>query len=139
MNESYYIRIVNTNRIKMMTPKEFLDSYVENFNTRNLDSLMDMYETEAHFAIKPGQVINGLKNIRQSLQDFIDMNGNLESKVKGVIQTSNLALVNTEWSFKGTAPDGKPINISGRATDVLRQQSDSTWRVLINNPWGTDL
>ena len=39
-----------------------------------------MYETEAHFAIKPGQVINGLKNIRQSLQDFIDMNGNLESK-----------------------------------------------------------
>jgi hypothetical protein len=45
----------------MMTPKEFLDSYVENFNTRNLDSLMDMYETEAHFAIKPGQVINGLK------------------------------------------------------------------------------
>jgi ketosteroid isomerase-like protein len=122
-----------------MTPKEFLDSYVENVNTRNLDSLMDMYETEAHFAIKPGQVINGLKNIRQSLQDFIDMNGNLESKVKGVIQTSNLALVNTEWSFKGIAPDGKPINISGRATDVLRQQSDSTWRVLIDNPWGTDL
>jgi ketosteroid isomerase-like protein len=72
----------------MMTPKEFLDSYVENFNTRNLGTLMDMYETEAHFAIKPGQVINGLKNIRQSLQDFIDMNGNLESKVKGVIQIS---------------------------------------------------
>jgi ketosteroid isomerase-like protein len=139
VNESYYIRIVNTNRIKMMAPKEFLDSYVENFNTRNIGTLMDMYETEAQFVTKSGHVINGLKNIRQSLQDFIDMNGNLKSKVKGVIQTSNLALVNTEWSFKGTAPDGKPINISGRATDVLRQQSDGTWRVLIDNPWGTDL
>jgi len=123
----------------MMTPKEFLDSYVKNFNTRNLDSIMDMYETDACFAIQMGQVINGLKNIRQSLQDFFNMNGNLESKVKGVIQTSDLALVNTEWSFKGTSPDGKPINISGRATDVLRQQSDSIWRVLIDNPWGTDL
>ena len=40
-----------------MTPKEFLDSYVENFNTRNLGSLMDMYEAEAHFAIKPVQLL----------------------------------------------------------------------------------
>jgi hypothetical protein len=45
------------------------------------------------------------------------MNGNLESQVKGVIQTSNLVLVNTIWSFRGNGPDGKPVNISGRATD----------------------
>jgi ketosteroid isomerase-like protein len=66
------------------------------------------------------------------------MKGNLESKVKGVIQTSNLALVNTEWSFSGTESDGKPVNIAGKATDVLRQQSEGTWRILIDNPWGTD-
>ena len=123
----------------MMTPKELLSSYVEKFNARDLSSLIDMYETDACFAIQPGQVINGLNNIRQSLQDFFNMNGNLESKVKKIIQTSNLALVNTEWSFKGTGPDGKPVNISGRATDVLRQQSDGTWRIIIDNPWGTDL
>jgi uncharacterized protein (TIGR02246 family) len=120
----------------MMTPKELLSSYVEKFNARDLSSLIDMYETDACFAIQVGQVINGLNNIRQGLQDFFNMNGNLESKVKKVIQTSNLALVNTEWSFKGTGPDGKPVNISGRATDVLHQQSDGTWRIIIDNPWG---
>jgi ketosteroid isomerase-like protein len=67
------------------------------------------------------------------------MNGNLESQVKGVIQTSNLVLVNTIWSFRGNGPDGKPVNISGRATDLLRQQSDGSWRIVIDNPWGTDL
>jgi ketosteroid isomerase-like protein len=67
------------------------------------------------------------------------MNGKLESKVKRVIQTSNLALVNTEWSFSGDGPDGKSVNIAGKATDVLRQQSDGTWRVIRDNPWGTDL
>jgi hypothetical protein len=78
----------------IMMPKEFLNSYVEKFNAGNLSSLLDMYETEACFVVQPGQIICGLKNIRQSLQEFIAMNGNLESQVKRVSQTSNLALVN---------------------------------------------
>ena len=122
-----------------MTPKELLSSYVEKFNLRNVSSLMNMYEPDACFVVQPTQVVTGIENIRQNLQSFIDMNGNLETKVTGVIQTSNLALVNTEWSFKGTGPDGKPINVAGRAVDLLRQQQDGTWRILIDNPWGTNL
>jgi ketosteroid isomerase-like protein len=122
-----------------MTPKEFLRSYVEKFNAKNVSSLIDMYETDACFQVQPGQDVKGLENIRQSLQGFINMNGNLQSNIKGVIQATNLALVNTEWSFNGTGPDGKPLNISGRATDVLRQQSDGTWRIVIDNPWGSDI
>jgi hypothetical protein len=30
------------------------------------------------------------------------------------------------------------VNLASIATDVLRQQSDGTWRVIIDNPWGTD-
>jgi ketosteroid isomerase-like protein len=56
-----------------------------------------------------------------------------------VIHTSDIALVNTEWSFNGTGPYGKSVTIIGKATDVLRQQSDGTWRILIDNPWGTNL
>ena len=122
-----------------MTPKEFLKSYVEKFNTKNVSSLIEMYETDACFQVQPGQIVRGLENIRQSLRGFIDMNGNLQSNIKGVIQAGNLALVDTEWSFSGTGPDGKPINIGGKATDVLRQQSDGTWRIVIDNPWGSDI
>ena len=122
-----------------MTPKEFLDSYVERFNASDINSLIRMYEADACFVSQSGQVINGLENIRQGLQSFIDMNGNLETKVKGVIQTSDIALVNTEWSFNGTGPDGKAVTITGKATDVLRQQPDGTWRILVDNPWGTDI
>jgi ketosteroid isomerase-like protein len=117
-----------------MTPKEFLKSYVEKFNAKNVSSLIDMYETDACFQVQPGQVVKGLENIRQSLQGFIDLKGNLQSNVKGVIQASNLALVNTEWLFSGTA-----INIGGKAIDVLRQQSDGTWRIVIDNPWGSGI
>ena len=123
----------------MMTPKEFLKSYVEKFNAKNVSSLIDMYETDACFQVQPGQDVKGLENIRQSLRGFIDRNGNLQSNVKGVIQASNLVLVNTEWLFSGTEPDGKPFNVGGKATDVLRQQSDGTWRIVIDNPWGLDI
>jgi ketosteroid isomerase-like protein len=110
-----------------MTPKEFLASYVEGFNAGDTNSLMRMYEADACFVSQSGQVINGLENIRQGLQSFIDMNGNLETKVKGVIQTSGIALVNTEWSFNGTEHDGKSVTITGKATDVLRQQPGGAW------------
>jgi ketosteroid isomerase-like protein len=46
----------------MMTPKEFLKSYVEKFNTKNVSSLIDMYETDACFQVQLGQVVKGLEN-----------------------------------------------------------------------------
>lgn len=121
-----------------VTPEEVLHSVTECINSGNLDSLMMLYESDACFASQPGQFINGRANIRQSLQGFVDMRGKLESKIKRVFQTSDLALVISEWSFSGTGPDGNPVNLASIATDVLRQQSDGTWRVIIDNPWGTD-
>jgi ketosteroid isomerase-like protein len=50
-----------------------------------------------------------------------------------------MALVNSEWSFNGSGPSGKSVTIAGNAIDVLRQQSDGSWGILIDNPWGTDL
>jgi ketosteroid isomerase-like protein len=63
------------------------------------------------------------------------MGGKLEAKVKRVLQASNLALMITEWSINGTEPEGKPINLTGKGTVVLRQQS-GTWLMVIENPWG---
>jgi ketosteroid isomerase-like protein len=122
-----------------MTPKEFLISYVKKFNAGDISSLISLYETEACFVSQEGEVVKGIENVRQRLQSFINMNGRIESKVIGVVQTNDIALVNTEWSFNGSGPDGKSVTITGKATDVLRQQSDGTWRILIDNPWGTNL
>jgi ketosteroid isomerase-like protein len=79
-----------------MKPKEFLISYVEKFNAGDISSLIALYETNACFVSQPGQVLNGLENIRQALQTFVDMKGKLETKVNGVIQTSDIALVYSE-------------------------------------------
>jgi ketosteroid isomerase-like protein len=124
--------------VKNMTPEEVLNSVVEGINKGDLDSLMTLYETEACFATQPGQLANTPESVGQSLQGFIDLKGKLDLKVKRVLQTSDLALVITEWSFSGTGSDGNPVNMSAKSADVLRQQSDGTWKFVIDNPWGTN-
>jgi len=121
-----------------VTPEEVLRSVTECINSGNIDSLMTLYESDTCFASQPEKFIKGRESIRQNIQQFINMRGMLESKIKRRFQTSNLALIISEWSFSGTGPEGNPVNIASTATDVLRQQSDGTWRVIIDNPWGTD-
>ncbi len=121
-----------------MTPEEVLSSVVEGINTGNMDSLMTLYEADACFATKPGQLAKDPESIRQSLRNFIDLKGKLDLKVKRVLQASDLALVTTEWSFSGTGADGNPVNMAAKSADVLRQQADGSWKFVIDNPWGTD-
>ncbi|HZD36053.1 MAG TPA: nuclear transport factor 2 family protein [Nitrososphaeraceae archaeon] len=120
------------------TPEEVLSSVVDGINTGNMDSVLTSYESAACFTPKPGQIVKGQQSIRQNLQVFIDMKGKLESNVKRVLQASDLALIISEWSFNGTGPDGNPVNLASTATDVLRRQSDGTWLITIDNPWGTE-
>ncbi len=131
-------QIENPIESKTTTPEGILNAVVEGINSGNLESLTTLYEAEACFATQPGQLAKSPEAIIESLRGFIDLKGKLDLKVKRVLQASDLALVTTEWSFSGTGADGKPVNLSAKSADVLRQQSDGTWRFVIDNPWGTD-
>jgi hypothetical protein len=50
----------------------------------------------------------------------------LDPNVKRVLQAIDLALVIAEWSFNGTGPDGKPVNMAAKSADVLRHQADES-------------
>ena len=120
------------------TPKEVLAAIVAGINSGNLDALMPLYEQDAGFASQPGSLAHGLSGIRQGLAGFIAMKGTLDLQVTRVLEASNLALVATTWSFAGTAPDGAPVKVAAKSADVLRRQTDGSWRFVIDNPWGTD-
>ncbi|MGB5881396.1 MAG: nuclear transport factor 2 family protein [Thermoanaerobaculia bacterium] len=120
------------------TPEQVLKSIVDGINSGDLDALMTLYESEAAFAAQPGSLKHGLSGVRESLAGFIAMKGTLDLEVKGVLEAGGLALVTGVWSFDGTGPDGKPVKLEGHNADVLRRQSDGSWRFVIDNPWGTD-
>ena len=115
-----------------------LESIVTGINSGDLDSLMPLYESEAAFAAEPGILAHGPSGVREALTGFISMKGKLDLEVTRVLEVGDLALVVGVWSFNGTGPDGEPMELSARNADVLRRQSDGTWRFVIDNPWGTD-
>jgi uncharacterized protein (TIGR02246 family) len=120
------------------TPEQVLQSIVDGINAGNLDALMTLYEPEAAFATQPGSLAHGLPGVKGALAGFVSMKGKLDLKVTRVLESSDLALVITVWSFTGTGPDGQPVNLATKSADVLRRQADGSWRLVIDNPWGTD-
>src|SRR5690349_12782151 len=99
---------------------------------------MTLYEPEAGFAAQPGNLAHGAAGVRNALVGFLAMKGKLDLKVTRVLEASDLALVISVWSFAGTGPGGEPVKLTGKSADVLRRQPDRSWRLVIDNPWGTD-
>ena len=119
------------------TPQQVLQSIVSGINSGNLESLMPLYESDAAFATEPGSLAPGASGIRGALTGFISMNCTLDLEVTRVLEVDDLALVVGVWSFDGTGPDGEPVRLEAQNADVLRRQTDGTWRFVIDNPWGT--
>ena len=120
------------------TPAQVLKSIVEGINTGSLDALMTLYKPHAAFAAQAGNLAHGLSGVRSSLAAFTSMRGRLDLDVTRVLEADDLALVVGVWSFRGTAPDGRPVTLTGHNADVLRRQPDGSWRFVIDNPWGTE-
>ena len=119
------------------TPEKVLESIVTGINSGNLESLLPLYENDAAFATQPGSLAPGAPGIREALNGFISMKGKLDLDVTRVLEVDDLALVIGEWSFNGTGPDGEPVQLEAKNADVLRRQTDGSWRFVIDNPWGT--
>ena len=109
--------------------------FLQAFNAGDIEALMALYEPEAAFVPEPGQIATGIAAIRDVLNGFLRLKGNLERTKYNVVPAGDLALLHGEWVLRHTDADGKPAEMTMRTSEVARRQADGSWRYVIDNPF----
>ena len=119
------------------TPQELIDGFFRAFNAGDLDATLALYEPNAALVAEPSKTVHGVAALREALGAFLGMKPKLTREKSELITAGDLALSLVKWTLNGTGPDGKPLTMTGTSSDVARRQPDGTWRLVIDNPWGT--
>lgn len=115
-------------------PAEASTLFVRYFADGDLDGLMSLYEEGAVFPTPHG-TSTGHDEIRATLKAYLDSGAKLVFGESLVFAAGDLALMHTPWTM--TMPDGSTPE--GATAEVVRRQSDGSWKYIIDNPDGTAL
>ena len=118
------------------SPEDLHRLFMTLFNARNLDGLMALYETDATLVPQPGSRTVGHEANRQTLQQFLALNGRIDITTVEVIRSGPLALLRGKWQLTGTGADGRPVDLSGKNIEVARRQPAGHWQFVIDHPYG---
>ena len=83
---------------------------------------MALYEPDARFVARSGDVLIGRDRIREALGKLIAAETQFRSRVVRAVTVADIAQLSTD--FEGTAIDdsGKTVAIHNKAIEVLRRQ-----------------
>jgi uncharacterized protein (TIGR02246 family) len=119
-------------------PRQLHQAWEKAYNGGDVDGLVELYEPDATVFPQPGSPVTGRAAIRDALAPFVALGGHLQMRTTAVIESGELAVAYGEWSLNGgTDPDGNPVALGGRATDVMRRQSDGSWLDVIDDPYSS--
>jgi ketosteroid isomerase-like protein len=94
--------------------------------------------TRRHGLSSARNPVTGRDAIREALVPFVALGGQIHMRTAAVIENGDLAVAYSDWSLTGgTDPDGNPVNMEARSTDVMRRQSDRSWLDAIDDPYSS--
>jgi uncharacterized protein (TIGR02246 family) len=119
-----------------LSPEDCDRLFAEHINAGDLDGVAKLYEPRASLVQQDGSAATGTAAIRDSLAGFAALRPRLSMNVTRVVRAGDdLAVLYNDWSLRGTGPDGRPLEITGKAIEVVRRQRDGTWRFAVDDPF----
>lgn len=117
-------------------PEDMPATFERLFNAGDLDGLNVLYEKDALFVDGDGNEHRGLSAIRGVLTGFLT--GRPRIALRGVYcrVAGDLALARVAWTLTGKDAAGKPTEVGGISSELLRRQADGRWLFAIDLPVG---
>jgi uncharacterized protein (TIGR02246 family) len=102
------------------------------FNTGNVDTVLSMYDFNGIIVPEPGKPVTGREQFEEAIKAILSIKGKMEIKTVYCLQTGNLAVGRSEWNIT----DGQEVKISAKGIEVMKQQPDGTWKIVIDHAFG---
>jgi uncharacterized protein (TIGR02246 family) len=115
-------------------PEEWPRAFTECLSAGDLGGMLALYETDACLQAPSGEVAAGHERIRAVLAGLIRSQARLESRVAKSLVTGDLALLYSDFDGTLIAPSGERRDVHQRAIEVLRRQSDGSWKLVFGDP-----
>jgi uncharacterized protein (TIGR02246 family) len=120
-------------------PADVYGALLKAFNAGDIDATVACYEPQACFVMQSGRIARGLVELREMYRATFSYKPDLELNVRRIISAGgDLIFVVVEWKSKTVSSSGEAKVWTGTATDILRRQSDGTWKVVLHNPYGIE-
>lgn len=118
-------------------PHEHVAAYCAAFATGSSALVDRFYEPGGVLVPQPGAPVTGSSARRAAYDHLLSLGVPMTAETRHLYVAGDIALTIVDWSMRGTARPGFPLDLTGSAADVLRRGADGRWRYLINNPFGT--
>jgi ketosteroid isomerase-like protein len=102
------------------------------FNTGNVDTVLSMYDFNGIIVPEPGKPVSGKEKFEEAIRAILSIKGKMEIKTVYCLQTGNLAVGRSEWNIT----DGQEVKISAKGIEVMKEQPDGTWKIVIDHAFG---
>jgi ketosteroid isomerase-like protein len=122
--------------VRATTPEQAIELFAERLNEGDVEGALGLYDANASFAPRPGEVVEGTEAIREALAAFTALEPRLSGTIEKAIIAGDVALVVNRWSLEGKQPDGELLRMGGLSADVLRRDKGGAWKIAIDDPWG---
>jgi ketosteroid isomerase-like protein len=119
-------------------PEDMNRAFAEAYNSGKIQLFLDLYESEAVLVPQPNQQAVGLEQIQSALQSLLSLGGEMQSENQYCLQHGNIALLRAKWRLSTVDAEGKPLIVEGNSAEVVRQQTDGTWKYIIDHAFGAD-
>lgn len=119
----------------MNLPKRAADAHATlaaAFNTGDVATVLSMYDFNGIIVPEPGKPVSGKEAFESAIRSILSVKGKMEIKTVYCLQTGNLAVGRSEWNIT----DGDEVKVSAKGIEVMQQQADGTWKILIDHAFG---
>ena len=102
------------------------------FNTGNPATVLSMYDFNGIIVPEPGKPVSGKEKFEEAIKAILSIKGTMEIKTVYCLQAGDIAVGRSEWNIT----DGNEVKISAKGIELMKQQADGTWKIVIDHAFG---